>query len=478
MIGRRISPSSSAWRALLDEKEQRRFEAEIRPALAQDGRWRGEITGLRKNGESFSAELSLVQTRDGHQICSCRDITLARAARDMLNQRSQMLEKAARAKAEFLASMSHELRTPLAGVLMASESLRQGTYGPVSDRQHQMLQHIEESGQHLLDLLNDILNISRIEADKMTLHLEPISAQAACEAVVRMVRSAAAQKNIALSIEVNPPDLAVEADPRQLKQMLLNLMANAVKFTGPEGKAGLRASLLPDGKQVQFTVWDTGVGIAPDHFQKLFKPFSQIDGGLSRKFGGSGLGLALVLRMAELHGGGVSVVSEPGKGSSFALRLPIRDHQPDESDVAKAPPAEEEAAPSPRNRLILVVDDNDITLTIIADHLVRQGYAVQRARNGPEALECTLEHTPDLILLDIQMPGMDGFEVARTLRSATRKATHQTPIVALTALAMPGDRERCLLAGMNDYLTKPTHLEDLLSTVRRYTSPHRSAPPS
>ena len=462
------------WRELLGPDEHRRFEADALSALEREGRWRGDITGLRKMGDTLPAELSMVQTRDGHLISSCRDITLALAARDMLTQRSQMLEKATRAKDDFLASMSHELRTPLAGVLMASESLRQGTYGPVSDRQNQMLHHIMESGQHLLDLLNDILNLSKIEAGKMDLNLERIPAQTACEAVVRMVRSTAAQKNISLTIEVTPPDLMVEADPRQLKQMLLNLASNAVKFTGPDGRGGLRATLAPGGKQVQFTVWDTGIGIAPDHFHKLFKPFSQIDGGLSRKFGGSGLGLALVLRMAELHGGGVSVASEPGKGSSFTLRLPVRPREPDVADEAKPTPAEETARPALRNAHILVVDDNEITLSIIADSLIRQGYAVQRARHGPEALECALAHTPDLILLDIQMPGMDGFEVARTLRSPTRKATHHTPIVALTALAMPGDRERCLIAGMNDYLSKPVRLEDLLATVRRHGLAGRS----
>jgi PAS domain S-box-containing protein len=248
------------WRALYSPEEQARLERETFPVLQREGRWRGEVKGQRKNGELFDAEISLVATSDGHLVCSCRDITVSHAARELLNQRSQVLERATRAKDEFLAAMSHELRTPLAGILMASESLRGNVYGPLNEKQSVMIGHVEESGKHLLELINDILDLSKIEAGKVDLNPEPISAGSLCAAVVRMIRHPAAEKKLQVSVEVDPPDLVLDADPRRLKQMLLNLLGNAVKFTPEGGGIGLRVARSTDREQILLTVSDTGIG--------------------------------------------------------------------------------------------------------------------------------------------------------------------------------------------------------------------------
>jgi PAS domain S-box-containing protein len=453
------------WERLYEEDERARIQQLAFPALERDLRWRGEVTGLRRDGSLFAAEISLAATHDGHLICSCRDITIADAARKTLDERSQMLERASRAKDDFLASMSHELRTPLAGILMITESLRRNTYGPLTPRQTRVLAHLEESGRHLLDLINDILDLSKIEAGKLDLAIEDVPALELAEAAMRMIREPAGQKNISLAMTVEPPDLVIRADARRLKQMLLNLLGNGVKFTPQGGHVALDIEVSPDRAFVLLHVSDTGIGIDPDTFDKLFKPFVQVDSGLARQYGGTGLGLPLVLRMAELHQGGVTVESRLGSGSTFTIRLP---HQPttDDSSAANAPATAASSKPaSPLHGRLLVVEDNPITLTVLNDYLAARGFTVQTATSGAIAVMNAVADPPDLVLMDIQMPGMDGFEATRLLRNQSNPRIAQVPIIALTALAMPGDRERCLLAGMNHYVTKPVQLETLAESI-------------
>jgi signal transduction histidine kinase len=234
------------------------------------------------------------------------------------------LQRAGRLKDEFLANMSHELRTPLNAILVLSESLQEEVYGPLNSRQRQALNDVVESGQHLLALINDILDLSKIEAGKMDLQYNDVSIADVCQASLRLVRELAGQKQQALSLQLAPEVSRLWADERRLKQMLVNLLSNAVKFTPAEGRIGLDVGTSPTGAEACFTVWDTGIGIAGDRLPHLFQPFAQLDSALNRQYGGTGLGLALVRRLAELHGGRVEVQSAVQAGSRFTVVLPAQ----------------------------------------------------------------------------------------------------------------------------------------------------------
>ncbi|MFN8095279.1 MAG: HAMP domain-containing sensor histidine kinase [Vicinamibacteria bacterium] len=224
-------------------------------------------------------------------------------------------------KDEFLASMSHELRTPLNAILGLSEALQENVYGALQPRQREALQTVEESGRHLLELINDILDLSKIEAGKVVLELSDVPLGAACAGALRLVLGAAQAKHVSLESSVVPEDAEASADPRRLKQILVNLLSNAVKFTPEGGRAGVEARLDGEG-WVRIVVWDTGIGIAAEDVARLFQPFTQLDSSLSRQHAGTGLGLALVRRLAELHGGAATLESEPGKGTRVTVRLP------------------------------------------------------------------------------------------------------------------------------------------------------------
>ena len=297
-----------------------------------------------------------------------------------------------------------------------------------------------------------------------------------CDASLLFVKEAAAKKQIDLTASYDSAIGSIEADPRRLKQMLINLLTNAVKFTPSHGKVGLAVSRGDRvDRTVNLTVWDSGIGMVRSNIGRLFKPFAQLDSALSRGFEGTGLGLALVMRMAEQHGGTVTVESEPGKGSRFTVVLPwietqtsgaAPDRQPRLARTGDTGAMDERPRSFP---LILLAEDNETNILVIADYLEDKGYRVSLARNGVEALERTRSDRPDLILMDIQMPVMDGLEATRCLRLESNPDLAKIPVVALTALAMPGDEQRCLAAGANEYLTKPVKFVDLLDAVKRLT---------
>jgi len=289
---------------------------------------------ISRSGRRTETEISLSMVRDmrgqGFIIQSVvRDITERRKAAESLRRSlveleaaNVELEKASRMKDEFLASMSHELRTPLTGILGLSEALQLQTFGALSERQAKALRNIEESGRHLLDLINDILDLSKIEAGKFDLQPESCDVASICQASLQLTKGIAHQKRQTVEFRMEPESIRIVADPRRLKQIIVNLLSNAIKFTPEEGSLGLEVAGDPAGRTVEISVWDRGIGIAPEDLGKLFKPFTQIDGRLARQFSGTGLGLSLVHRMAELHGGSVKVASEPGKGSRFTVVLP------------------------------------------------------------------------------------------------------------------------------------------------------------
>jgi PAS domain S-box-containing protein len=388
------------------------------------------------------------------------------------------LARAAILKDEFLASMSHELRTPLNAVLGLSEALQEEVYGPINDRQRRSLHNIAESGRHLLELINDILDLAKIGAGKLELEIEPAAVATICQASLRLIKQLAHAKQLSVELTIDPAATMLAVDARRLKQILVNLLSNAVKFTPAGGSIGLEVVGNPARQAVDLTVWDTGIGIAQDQMPKLFQPFVQLDSRLARQYEGTGLGLALVYRMVELHGGSVSITSELGQGSRFTVALPW--HSPNASAPAAAavvdPPHAPRAASTSTHAiappLVLLAEDNEANITLIADYLGTCGYQVVVARNGAEAIARARETRPAIVLMDIQMPGMDGLEATRRMR--TMDDLVDLPIIALTALAMPGDRERCLAAGANDYLSKPVSLRGLDALIQQTLQAHSS----
>lgn len=391
-----------------------------------------------------------------------------------LHQLNLELHHANRAKDEFLASMSHELRTPLNTILGMSETLLEQKRGPLNDKQAQAIRLVSFSGEHLLHLINDILDLSKIEAGKLTLRPDKISVKEVCESSLNFVAEMAIKKAISLSFHRQPGLSKLYADPQRLKQMLVNLLSNAVKFTPEKGRVRLEVNTNAEQDQIQFSVTDTGIGIAQDDLNKLFTPFTQLDSGLSRQYAGTGLGLVLVYKFAELHGGSVHVESEVGKGSRFSVILPWNPATSTESYRSEHLLTEREssqkAVPTAREHaVILLAEDNESNIQVVRDYLQDYGYRVVIAQNGVDALERAEQELPSLILMDIQMPEMDGLEAIRLLRVNPRFAS--TPIVALTALAMPGDRERCLTAGATEYISKPVSLKKLVQTIQQLLGP-------
>lgn len=386
-----------------------------------------------------------------------------------LSAANRELERAARLKDEFLANMSHELRTPLNAILSLAESATEGIYGPLNPRQEHALTLVSESGRHLLSLINDILDLTKIESGKVELELDLVDIEELCAASVRMVRQLAMAKGLRISSTLDPLVDTIRADPRRLKQILVNLLSNAVKFTPQGGNISIELHGDPVAGVVHFIIADTGIGISDVDLSRLFKPFIQLDSRLDRRHEGTGLGLALVARLTELHGGGVSVSSTMGQGSRFTVSLPWQ--LSDESrPVAFAPPAPVHASIG-ASPLILLAEDNDLVRQTTSDYLEARGYRICTARNGVQTLAMARELQPEMILMDIQMPVMDGLEATRHLRADPTLAT--IPVLALTALAMVGDRERCLEAGANDYLSKPVRLSYLVERIEALRNTHR-----
>jgi PAS domain S-box-containing protein len=401
------------------------------------------------------------------------DITDSKQVEDQLRQTNEQLSiantelaRATRLKDEFLANMSHELRTPLNAILGLSEGLLDEVYGLLNDKQKKSITTIERSGKHLLELINDILDLSKIESGKFELQITAVPVKSLCEASLSFVKQLALKKKIQLVLNIPENINQISADDRRMRQVLINLLSNAVKFTPEGGRVTLAVQLDPTHQQICFSVIDTGIGIAPEDLKKLFQAFVQIDSRLNRQYSGTGLGLALVRRIAELHGGSVAVESEVGKGSQFTVMLPIIEQG--KLRELFLPNLPEPPHPRPHSThsslpLILLAEDNKINIELFSDYLEEQGYQLIFAQNGLEAVQMAQAQQPHLILMDVQMPGMDGLEATRLIRADPAFA--DIPIIALTALAMSGDCEKCLAAGASAYLTKPVSLKELTKVI-------------
>jgi signal transduction histidine kinase/CheY-like chemotaxis protein len=396
------------------------------------------------------------------------NITLERRVADRTSELSLAnaeLSRVMQSKDDFLSAMSHELRTPLNAILGLSESLSEGVYGGLTDKQSKSINTIAESGHHLLSLINDLLDIAKIGAGKMDLDWTNSNLEDLCKSSIRFISGLASKKKISVSLFTDPMASIIHADQRRLKQILVNLLSNAVKFTEAGGHISLQTRSNPERNAIEISVTDNGIGISNSDMERLFRPFTQLDSKLSRQYAGTGLGLSLVLRLAELHGGSVEVKSELGKGSCFTVSLPWSESK---SHFPQAAPAHKNldistdrvAAKGP---LILLVDDNEINLSTVGDYLRAQNFCVIFARNGLEAIQVVRERKPQLVLMDIQLPVMDGIDAISILRADPTFAS--LPILALTSRAMVGDRERCIEAGANDYLTKPVQLKQLTQAI-------------
>ncbi|CAD5978318.1 Autoinducer 2 sensor kinase/phosphatase LuxQ [Planktothrix agardhii] len=440
-----------------------------------------EIRHLHRDGHYLWVRISATAIKNEQGTIIGRqgilsDISDRKQYEVQLQQTNLELARATRMKDEFLANMSHELRTPLNAILGMSEAMQEEIFGPLNQKQHQSVQTIEKSGTHLLALINDILDVAKIESGKIELNCTPTPITELCESSLIFIKQQALKKRISIQTEISPylPNLLI--DERRIRQVLINLLNNAIKFTPEGGGVSLTVKLESSTETalsnhyISFAVTDTGIGIAHENLAKLFQPFVQIDSALNRQYMGTGLGLTLVKKIVEIHGGEVKVKSTIDLGSCFAFRLPCQDL------LLKSPQSSQETAVnldpnsttqvSEKFPIILLAEDHEANIITISRYLKAKGYQIILAENGQEAIDQAKLHRPDLILMDIQMPVMDGLEAIQRIREDSDLKLANIPIIALTALAMTSDKRKCLEAGANDYLAKPVKLSQLTSTIQ------------
>ncbi len=442
-------------------------------------RWLVSLTALLSLGLTVGLALALslplrqreklerlVQLRSSELIASNRQLEVATASATELSEKAEL---ANRAKSEFLANMSHEIRTPMNGVIGMTSLLLAGT---LSEKQREYAKMVHTSGEILLKLINDILDFSKIEAGKLDLEVLDFDLPALLEELGELLTIRAHSKGLQFSCSIAPGTPSqLRGDPNRLRQVLLNLAGNAIKFT-PDGEVTVRASLTvssADSRIVRFAVQDTGIGIPADKQALLFSKFSQVDASTSRHYGGTGLGLAISKQLVQLMGGEIGVSSSVGCGSEFWFTACFASPSAQAADVAPPrhlPTAMRSHWPSLR---VLLAEDNLINQKVASGYLHNMGLPVDVVANGKEAVEAIAKLSYDLVLMDMQMPGMDGLEATRLIRAAGGAALNPgLPIIAMTANAMQGDRELCLEAVMNDYVPKPITPASLALVLERW----------
>jgi diguanylate cyclase (GGDEF)-like protein len=371
-----------------------------------------------------------------------------------------------RLKSEFLANMSHELRTPLTAVIGFSELLIDRVMGDLNEEQAGCVENVLTSGQHLLKLINDILDLSKIEAGKMEIHMEGFQLSAIVDFVRKIVSPLIEKKGQVLNVDVADGMPDIYADPGKIKQLLLNLVGNAIKFTPDGGRVGIRAEFKDN--YFVLSVSDTGIGIRPEDRERIFQEFQQAEGSTSREYGGTGLGLTLTKRLAEMHGGRIELESEVGRGSRFTVYLPLRiEKRPLLKEVEAAEKPEEAAVPPGRAEiqpLVLVVEDDPKLSRLLTVYLTQAGYRVETAMDGEEALRKAKELQPFAITLDIMLPKKDGWEVLQEL-----KGMPETRDIPVTIVSMVEDKDIGFSLGAADYLVKPVSREGLLGSLEKYS---------
>ncbi len=392
-----------------------------------------------------------------------------RAEAELATAQNKALE-AARVKSDFLANMSHEIRTPLNAIVgMSSLALEYEMSEDVKD----CMTTVKTAADSLLMLINDILDFSKIEAGKIELENSDFRLKSLCRNAIDVIDPLARQKGVHLSfhLHANIPEF-IRGDSGRILQVLMNMLSNAVKFTGHGGYVRLSIERTKGGKNLRFSVADNGVGISEEAIAKLFQPFTQADTTMSRKYGGTGLGLSICKRLVHLMEGKIGVDSKPSCGSTFWFELTIQECEqenlslPEEED----PPLEEEKI----DARVLVVDDNPANLKLMKIFLSRLGFKPELVANGNEAITAYRSGAFNLILMDCQMPELDGYDATKVIRSIEAESGQERiPILALTAHAMSGDKEKCLAAGMDDYLSKPISIRDLRLALRKWLAKER-----
>jgi len=383
-----------------------------------------------------------------------------------LHKAKEIAEAASKTKSEFLANMSHEIRTPMNGVL-GTLQLMQGT--DLTESQKQFVSIAYNSGESLLSLLNDILDFSKIEAGKLDLEIIPFGLHNLCKELIILLKQKAAEREVVLETEIDSeiPNI-IKGDPVRIRQILINLMTNAIKFT-EKGAVTLKASVLEKTEKtvrLRIEVVDTGIGIEERSQRKLFNSFTQADGSTTRKYGGTGLGLAIVRQLVTMMRGRLGVESEVGKGSCFWVEVVF--------EIADIVMEETQRAVVEINETlvghVLLVEDNPVNQIVATKMLEKAGLTFEVANNGEQAMQrLSAEHNFDLVLMDCQMPVMDGYEAAQALRKKEQEnALDRLPVIAMTANAMEGDKEKCFAAGMDDYVSKPVNQQALKETLARW----------
>lgn len=411
-----------------------------------------ELRAARDDADKAREELSVLNARL-EELVAIRTAELL-AARDAA-------QAADRAKSSFLANMSHEIRTPMNGILGMAHLLRRSGVTP---KQAEQLDKIEVAGRHLMEIISNILDFSKIEAGKLLLEHIDFDLHELIDNTLAIVADSAAAKGLQLSADLTGVPAQLCGDPTRLSQALLNYLGNAIKFTRT-GSVTLRARLraeTDDGYLLHFAVIDTGIGMTPEQQGKLFEAFTQADSSSTRQFGGTGLGLAITRRIVQLMGGETGVRSTPGEGSNFWLTVRLDKGLPTSSE-ALPQSAEQILQRDYQGTRILVADDDPINLEVVQMLLTDIGLAVDTAANGLEAIDKAGASPYALILMDLQMPKLGGLEATRAIRKLAGRRL--TPIVAMTASAFAPERERCLTAGMNDFIAKPVSLENLFGTL-------------
>jgi signal transduction histidine kinase/DNA-binding response OmpR family regulator len=447
--------------------------------MTRDGQLIGVLAMARQTIEPFSAkQIELATVFADQAAIAIENVRLINEIRE----KGWQLERALQHKSQFLATMSHELRTPMNGVLGMIDVLE--AEGPGKDQTH-TLNMMRESAQVLLRNINDLLDYSRIEAGALRLEELPFVLKDLIDGAVEVFKPQATRKGLSLvGIVASSPADAFIGDPTRVRQVIFNLLSNALKFTD-RGGVMLRASAEPIDNhmaRVVLAVTDTGIGISSEQQARLFRPFSQVDSSITRRFGGSGLGLSIVKQLAELMQGDVTVSSLPGSGATFIVTLKLKPTVVEQPALpapkAAAPPAQPAAAPAAGHRKALVVDDNPINCEVMLRQLKVLGIPADSAADGFAGFSSWRGGGYDIVFADVHMPVMDGFTMTSEIRGIEKgESRKRTPIVAVTADAMAGEEERCKAAGMDDYLAKPVALDGLRTTLRRWLPEKTEAPP-
>jgi signal transduction histidine kinase/ActR/RegA family two-component response regulator len=393
------------------------------------------------NQAAISIDNARLYTEQRHQL---GEIAVQKRELEVANVQ---IREISRLKSEFLANMSHELRTPLNAILGFSEILKDNLAGDLTaEQQHECLENIHTSGRHLLELVNDVLDLSKIEAGRMELAYDTFRVGSAFKEVHNVIRSLSERNCLDVTVDIVPEDLEVHADKSKFKQVMYNLLSNAIKFTSAGGKVWVRARQNEHDLVVE--VGDTGVGIAAEHQEMIFNEFYQVN---NRQSQGTGLGLSLTRRLIQLHGGTISLESEPDHGSVFTFKVPMAGIDGQNGHA--------------HNR-ILLVEDNPSNRELTKMVLNGNGFQVDVATDGREGLEKVRSNVYDLVLMDVRLPGLDGLTVTRMLKSDPKTA--QVPVVALSAHAMKGDEQKALAAGCAAYITKPIEVAQFVHQISTF----------